>query len=210
MKIRHLLKTIVPVPVKRFLRKRFNGFRRGLFAPRMLFGYENVDGIYQDKTRLSDTVFLYHPEKINIANNVFVWHYTILDGTGGLKIGEGTQIGAWVGIFTHSSHIAIRLYGAHYQDVPEVEKKGYPVTPVKIGKYVFVGAGSKILPGVTIGDGSLISAGSLVNKDVNAFEIVAGNPAKVIGNTRNLDSEYLEDPQLKSWYMEWSNQVHST
>jgi acetyltransferase-like isoleucine patch superfamily enzyme len=135
---------------------------------------------------------------------VFIWHYTILDGTGGLDIGEGTQIGAWVGIFTHSSHIAIRLYGRHYQSVPEREKKGYPTAPVKIGKYVFVGAGAKILPGVSVGNGALISAGSLVNRDVQAFEIVSGNPAKVIGSTKDIDSKYLTDPQLLDWYNEWS------
>ncbi|MEW6085425.1 MAG: acyltransferase [Chloroflexota bacterium] len=201
-----VLKSILPISVKRSIRKKYNNFRRRLFAPRMLLGYENIDGTYQDKTRLSDTVFLYHPERINVANNVFVWHYTILDGTGSLEIGEGTQIGAWVGIFTHSSHIAIRLYGTHYQDVPEVEKKGYPVAPVKIGRYVFIGAGSKILPGVTIGKGALVSTGSLVNKDVGEFAIVAGSPAKVIGSTKDIDQRYIEeDEQLMAWHHEWSN-----
>lgn len=170
----------------------------------MVWGYKDSDGEFRDRTRISDTVFMYHPERIRISDNVFVWHYTILDGTGGLEIGEGTQIGAWVGIFTHSSHIAIRIYGNHYQGVPENDKKGYPIDSVKIGKYVFVGAGSKILPGVSIGDGALISAATLVNKDVENFQIVAGNPAKVIGDTRKLDEKYLQyDPQLREWYMEW-------
>jgi len=171
----------------------------------MLWGFENSSGEYWLRTRISDTVFFYHPESINIADNVFVWHYTILDGTGGLEIGEGTQIGAWVGIFTHSSHIAIRLYGNHYQEIDEGEKKGYPIAPVKIGKYVFVGAGSKILPGVSIGNGAIISAGSVVNRNVNDFEVVAGNPAKVIGNTKDIDKPYLADPQLVNWYNEWNN-----
>jgi acetyltransferase-like isoleucine patch superfamily enzyme len=146
---------------------------------------------------------MYHPERISIADNVFVWHYTILDGTGGLEIGEGSQIGAWVGIFTHSSHIAIRIYGKHYQEIPEHEKQGYPIASVKIGKYVFIGAGAKILPGVTIGDGSIISTGAIVNRNVGAFEIVSGNPAKVIGDTRKLDEQYLKDQQLLAWYEEW-------
>lgn len=173
----------------------------------MLWGFENSNGEYHRNTRISDTVFFYHPERIKIANHVFVWHYTILDGTGGLEIGEGTQIGAWVGVFTHSSHIAIRIYGLHYQEVMESEKVGYPIAPVKIGRFVFVGAGSKVLPGISIGDGALISAGSMVNRDVNKFEIVAGNPAKVIGSTKTMDSQYLSDPQLMTWYSEWSN-VH--
>jgi acetyltransferase-like isoleucine patch superfamily enzyme len=169
----------------------------------MIWGYQNFMGEWCPKTRISDTVFIYHPEKIRIADNVFIWHYTILDGTGGLEIGEGSQIGAWVGIFTHSSHIAIRIYGKHYQKVPEYEKRGYQVAAVRIGKYVFIGAGAKILPGVIVGDGSLISAGSVVYRDVKKFEIVAGNPAKVVGDTRMLDEEYLKDPQLNVWYEEW-------
>jgi len=199
---------IMPSALKQFIRKRVNTILREFKAPRMLWGFESQNGEYHTKTRISDTACFYHPESIKIADNVFVWHYTILDGTGGLEIGEGTQVGAWVGIFTHSSHIAIRIYGMHYQDVPEREKRGYPIAPVKIGKYVFIGAGSKILPGVTIGDGALISAGSIVNHDVGDFEIVAGNPAKVIGNTNKLDSEYLQDPQLKRWYDEWNNPSH--
>ncbi|MCC6300738.1 MAG: acyltransferase [Anaerolineales bacterium] len=205
MKARAVLKAFLPIHIKRLARKKFNNFRRSMFAPRMLWGYENINGEYLDKTRISDTVFLYHPERINFANNAFVWHYTILDGTGGLEIGEGSQIGAWVGIFTHSSHIAIRIYGAHYQDVPENEKKGYPTAPVVIGKYVFVGAGSIILPGVTIGKGALVFSGSLVNRNVGEFEIVAGSPAKVIGTTKDIDLKYLEeDEQLMAWYREWS------
>lgn len=169
----------------------------------MVGGYLNSTGEWRSRTRLSDTAFMYYPERIRIADNVFVWHYTILDGTGGLEIGEGSQIGAWVGIFTHSSHIAIRIYGNHYQEITEQEKKGYPIAPVKIGKYVFIGAGAKILPGVTIEDGALISAGAIVNCNVGAFEIVAGNPAKVVGDARKLDEKYLNDPQLLAWYEEW-------
>ena len=106
-------------------------------------------------------------------------------------------------MFTHSSHIAIRICGDHYQELPEKEKKGFAVAPVSIGRYVFVGAGSLILPGVSIGDGALISAGSIVKNDVAEFEIVAGNPAVMIGDTRKLDARYLEDPLALAWYQEW-------
>lgn len=185
------------------LRQLISDRLRGLKAPRMIWGYRDACGELRKRTRVSDTAFIYHPERVSISDNVFVWHYTILDGTGGLEIGEGSQIGAWVGIFTHSSHIAIRLYGDHYQEVPEAEKRGYPTAPVKIGRYVFVGAGAKILPGVTIGDGALISAGALVAKNVDAFQIVTGNPAEVVGDTRPLDKRHLKDPQLREWYDAW-------
>jgi acetyltransferase-like isoleucine patch superfamily enzyme len=197
------LKKITPSPIKRFVRAKLNHLIAKVKAPRIVWGYQDSNGEWRPRTRISDTVFMYHPERIKIEDNVFVWHYSILDGTGGLEIGEGTQVGAWVGIFTHSSHIAIRIYGNHYQEVPEQEKKAYPISSVKIGKYVFVGAGAKILPGVAIGKGALVAAGSVVSKDVGEFEIVSGNPAEVIGDTRKLDRRYLKDPQLMEWYNEW-------
>jgi len=171
--------------------------------PKMMWGYLNCDGTYKPKTRISDTVFFYHKERINIADNVFVWHYTILDGTGGIKIEEGVQIGAWVGIFTHSSHVAIRIYGKHYQEIPEDEKRGYSIAPVKIGKYSFIGSGSMILPGMTIGKGAIVSVNSVVKHNVPDFMIVSGNPAKIIADVRIMDRNYLKDPTLLEWYEEW-------
>jgi acetyltransferase-like isoleucine patch superfamily enzyme len=203
MNILAFAKFIIPKPARKFIREIINHRMRQIKEPRMIWGYLDSTGAVRTRTRISDTVFMYHPEGIRIEDNVFVWHYTILDGTGGLEIGEGTQVGAWVGIFTHSSHIAIRIYGDHYQEIPENEKKGYPIAGVRIGKFVFIGAGAKILPGVTIEDGSIVSAGAIVNSDVNKFQIVSGNPAKVIGDTRNLDKQYLKDPQLHGWYEEW-------
>jgi acetyltransferase-like isoleucine patch superfamily enzyme len=194
-----LLRKLIPGPLKRVLRAEIQALK----APKMIWGYRDSNGEYRNRTRISDTVFLYYPEKISIADNVFVWHYSILDGTGGLSVGEGTQIGAWVGIFTHSSHISIRLYGNHYQDIPEGEKTAFKTSPITIGKYVFVGAGARIFPGVTIGDGALISAGATVSRDVADFQIVSGSPATIVGDTRQIDKRYLKDPQLLEWYNEW-------
>lgn len=54
--------------------------------------------------------------------------------------------------------------------------------PVKIGKNVWVGAHATILPGVTVGDNAVIAAGAVVTKDVPAFAVVGGVPAKIIKN----------------------------
>ena len=201
--MKNLLRQFIPSRFFLFLRENKNLVIRKFKAPKMIWGYRDSCGAWRMKTRISDTVFFCHSEKISIQDNVFVWHYTILDGTGGLTIEEGVQIGAWVGIFTHSSHVSIRVYGNHYQETPEIEKKGYKISPVLIGKYSFIGAGSKILPGVKIGKGAIVSAGSIVNKDVGDFEIVSGNPAEIIGNTKSLDKRYLRDEQLSAWYNEW-------
>ena len=194
-----ILKRLFPKTLKRKIKK----FLLKMKEPNMIYGYLNYDGAYKSRTRISDTVYFYHKEKVNIADNVFIWHYTILDGTGGITIEEGCQIGAWVGIFTHSSHIAIRIYGKHYQEILENEKKGYIVSPVKIGKYSSIAAGSAIMPGVTIGKGVIVSVGSVVKRNVPDFAVVSGNPAKIVGDARVLDKEFLDDPILLKWYEEW-------
>jgi acetyltransferase-like isoleucine patch superfamily enzyme len=129
-----------------------------------------------------------------------------LDGSSGLTIEEGCQIGANVSIFTHSSHISIRLFGKHYSDECKGRvEDGYILKKVLIGKYTFIATGSVILPGVTIGKGCIISANALVNKNVPDYAIVQGNPAEIIGDTRRLDSRYLKrSEQFKNYYEEWS------
>ena len=206
MAILELMRKILPKSLKRRVREVLTTAKQ----PQMVWGYHNCDGSYRPRTRISDTVFFYHKEKINIADNVFIGHYTILDGTGGIEIEEGAQIGVWVGIFTHSSHIAIRIYGNHYQEIPEAQKKGYPIAPVKIGKYSFIGASSKILPasskilpGVKIGKGVIVAADSTVKEDVPDFMIVSGNPAKITGDTRKLDQRYIRDLKIRQYYEEW-------
>ncbi|CAG5072005.1 2,3,4,5-tetrahydropyridine-2,6-dicarboxylate N-acetyltransferase [Dyadobacter sp. CECT 9623] len=57
--------------------------------------------------------------------------------------------------------------------------------PVNIGDRVFIGARSIILKGVTIGEGAVVGAGSVVSKDVPPMAIVAGNPARIIGDVRD-------------------------
>jgi acetyltransferase-like isoleucine patch superfamily enzyme len=54
-------------------------------------------------------------------------------------------------------------------------------TGITIGDEVWLGAGAIVLPGVTIGDGAVVGAGAVVTRDVGAFEIHAGNPARKIG-----------------------------
>jgi acetyltransferase-like isoleucine patch superfamily enzyme len=58
--------------------------------------------------------------------------------------------------------------------------KEYRLGTVEIGDEVLIGANSTILPGVTIGDGAIVSAGTLVHKDVPAGAFVGGNPMKII------------------------------
>ena len=141
-----------------------------LFTPFMIYGYyDQGSGRFRRLTRISSTAVLGDKAKIAIGDNCWIWHHSILDGSNGITIGKGVQIGAWVGIFTHSSHVAIRLHGDDYLKVDKSERIGYIRGSVIIGDYTFIGAGAKILPGVVIGKGCIISAGAIVSKHIRVM-----------------------------------------
>ena len=103
-----------------------------------------------------------------IAKNVFINSCCRFQDNGGIEIGEKTMIGPNVTIVTLNHDIN-----------PETRVNATP-KPVKIGKNVWVGADCTILPGVTIGDNSVIGAGSVVTKTIPENTIAVGNPARVI------------------------------
>lgn len=92
--------------------------------------------------------------------------------TGGVTIGSRTLVGYGAQILS-GNHVVPpgreRIFSA-----------GHSFAPVVIGEDVWIGAYSVVLPGVTIGEGSVVAAGSVVTKDVPPFAIAAGVPAKVI------------------------------
>lgn len=75
---------------------------------------------------------------------------------------------------------------SHSEPPRSIQEKYLPASSEKIvvGDNVYIGADSIILPGVKIGDWTVIGAGSVVTKDVLEYNIVAGNPAKIIGDLR--------------------------
>ena len=178
--------------------KLFRGFKK----PRMIWGYYTKSGQYLALTRLSDNIFIDFPERLVLGNNVFIGHFNFIDASNGVTIEEGCQITNFISITSHSSHISLRLYGKNYTN--EKNPTGYIKGPVHIGKYTFIGPHSVIMPNTSIGKGTLVSAYSYVEGNFPDFSIIKGNPAKVVGDTRNLDSDYLkENPELEKFYLEW-------
>lgn len=190
------------------LRKIAGRIRYGLnrsFRPQMQKGYRLADGTYLGKTRISNTTVIDHPENLRLGDNVFIYHYSILEASNGLTIGEGCQIGGWVGIFSHSSHISIRLYGREYQRHKDL--KGYIRGPVAVGECTFIGPHSVIMPNTVIGKGCIVAAHSYLNGKYPDFSIIGGNPAKVIGDTRKVDRAFINKyPELQPLYDEWAGQ----
>ncbi len=179
---------------------------RALTAPRMLYGWRRGDGVWLAHTRVSNQCHIFAPQKLEIGDHVFIGHFSVVDATYGLRIGEGCQIGFFTGIFTHSSHVAIRLYGREYVNVSE--KLAYFTAPVEIGAYTFIGAHATVLPGTRIGKGSIVSAYAQVKGEFPDYAILAGNPAQVVGDTRRLDVRALAaHPELAPHYMAWAGEL---
>ena len=114
----------------------------------------------------------------------------------GCKVGKGCFIGDYVRIDTsHTDMITVednvsiasgsRLL-CHQRDFSDFcvgddyMKLGYVVKPIVLKKGCLVGMESFVMPGVTIGEGAIVGAGSLVTKDIPAWTIAAGRPAKVL------------------------------
>lgn len=171
--------------------------------PFMAYGYrDRVSGSFRKLTRISSSAVLGDADRIAVGDSVWIWHYTIIDGSNGVTIGEGTQIGAWVGIFSHGSQVSVRLHGKDYISIPKEDRKGYVRASVTIGKFAFIGAGAKIMPGVSIGDGALIAAGAIVSCNVPDYGIARGSPAKVVGDVRKLDEKFWDDSDITQSYFD--------
>ena len=93
-----------------------------------------------------------------------------------IQIGDNCLTGKWVTI-SDNNHGTTDFDTLH--EAPAIRKL-YTKGPVIIGKNVWIGDKATILGGVTIGDGAVIAANSVVTKDVPAYSVVGGNPARVI------------------------------
>jgi acetyltransferase-like isoleucine patch superfamily enzyme len=111
---------------------------------------------------------------IKIGNNTAINRFCYIDGRGPLYIGNNVNV----------SHYSIIHTLTHITNSPYFHAQQRPVA---IMDHAWIGARAIILPGVTVGEGAVVSAGSVVSRDVPPYTIVAGNPAEVIGQrTRDL------------------------
>ncbi len=165
-----------------------------IHKPFMVYGYRNFKtGKFQKLTRISSTAKLLNKKNIDLADNIWIGHYCLVDGTGGITFGEGVQLSSHTVVYSHSSQDAIRLLGKHFIEQPATKRPGYKLKPVTIGEYTFVGTSSVILPGSAIGKGCIIGAGSVVNGIIPDYAIAVGNPVKVVGDTRQRDKSRFTD-----------------
>lgn len=107
-------------------------------------------------------------KNITIGKDVFINSGCHFQDQGGIEIGDGALIGHNVVLATVNHDLN-----------PEENRKNH-YAPVKIGSHVWIGSNATVLPGVTIGEWSVVAAGAVVTQDVPAMTVVGGVPARVL------------------------------
>lgn len=141
------------------------------------FIWRSVGVTLGKNSTLHTGVRVYDPRNIKVGEGTIIGYGCFIDGRDKVTIGSHTDIASEVMIYS-SEH---DLSAPDFHAVSE---------PVSIGDYVFIGPRAIILAGVKIGDGAVVAAGAVVTKDVPAYTIVGGVPAKEIGERKLKNPNY--------------------
>ncbi len=126
--------------------------------------------------------------KIIIGSRSGLSYFCIIEATNLVQIGDGTGIAEFT-VIRDTNHLVFGT-NAHWRFTPQIAK------PVIIGNDVLIGSRCYIMPGVTIGDGAVIQAGSLVTRNVGSYEVWAGSPARKIAHrTENVPAFILRETE---------------
>jgi acetyltransferase-like isoleucine patch superfamily enzyme len=123
---------------------------------------------FGEKTSIYDSAYVYGD--VRVGKNTWIGPHVILDGSGGLSIGDNCSVSAGVQIYTHDT-VDWAVSGG---------TAAYSYDKVIIGNNCYIGPNVIIAKGVTIGDGCIIGANSFVNRSFPDHRKLAGNPAKEI------------------------------
>ena len=134
--------------------------------------------------KISQPTSISHPEKIIIGTNVYLGPDCFISAEGGLIIGSNCSLSGGLLIYTWN-------HDYNKEVLPFGKEKVYK--PVVIKDNVWIGSRVSIVPGVTIGEGSIIGLGSVVTKDVPDLAIVGGNPATVLKYRDKKEYEKLKN-----------------
>lgn len=196
--IKTLLQKLTPPATRRAVRGFVHQRLYALLKPRVL--RFSIDG---KRVFLSSTADV-DLNRVTFGDNLWLWHGTSVNAENGVEFGEHCYVGERVQILTHSAHIQVFLYGREFNE-PSMGHAGRVCGPVKIGSFCFVGPNSVIMPGTTIGRGSLVNAFSYVQGEFPPFSVIGGQPAKRLGDSRGLVGYYLKrNPEVREYYEAWA------
>jgi acetyltransferase-like isoleucine patch superfamily enzyme len=150
-----------------------------------------------DDVRIHKSVVIVAPERLLLGNHVRVDPFCLLSATGGISLGNYIHVGSHCTLiggggitledFAGVSHGA-RLFSASDDfsglfltgpTVPE-NLRNLRSAPIQLRKYAVIGSGSVVLPGVTMGEGAILGAMSLLSRDLPDWQIWSGTPAQYL------------------------------
>ncbi len=146
---------------------------------------------------LSNTIiFETNTGSVSIGDNTYIGGESQIISRSSVSIGDNVQISWGVTIYDHDgnslNHLDRRKEASNYfknystnNMLTDFDWEKVHSKPIVIENDVWIGVGATILKGVTIGEGAIVGAQSLVARDVPPFTVVAGNPARSIKNLRN-------------------------
>lgn len=126
---------------------------------------------------------------VHFGSHIYTnFNLTLVDDTH-IYVGDYTQIGPNVVLAT-----------AGHPILPELRKKGYQYNaPIRIGRNCWLGANASVMPGVTIGDNTVVGAGSVVTRDLPSNVVAVGNPCRVLREVDGRDREYYFKDREIDW-----------
>lgn len=134
---------------------------------RALWG-ELTGTVLHESSFIQPPVLVNHAEFVTVGKNVYVNHACSMLALGKITIEDDVLIGPKANLLSEGHPLDPKT------------RKSMDVSPVVIKRNAWIGAGATILPGVTVGENSIVAAGAMVTKDVPANTVVAGVPAKVV------------------------------
>lgn len=117
-------------------------------------------------SRIVAPMTIIHGDKVRIGRNAIVMPNSLMMASGTITIEDNVQVAAYVKLISNNHDPYDRMI--------------LTCMPVVLKRNCWIGAGAVILPGVTVGENSIVGAGSVVTKDVPDNTVVAGNPAKFV------------------------------
>lgn len=124
---------------------------------------------WEEGSNVYDSAYIFG--KVAVGKGTWVGPFTIIDGTGGLTIGEHCTISSGVHIYTHDNVLQTLSGG----------KSPIEYAATSIGNNCYIGPQSVLVKGITIGNQCVVASNSFVKEDIPDKTIVAGNPARAIG-----------------------------
>ena len=151
--------------------------------------YIRIAGGRIGQSRIDLKCYIRGIHKLQIGHGTHINHGCLLDGIGGLTIGDNCSVSYGCKIMTGSHNVNSPIFKGNHG-------------PIYIEDFVWIGVNAVILSNVKIGKGAIVCAGAVVTKNVPAYAIVGGVPARIIGERcKNLDYKCYDSHSIRRFWL---------